>query len=237
MKISLKSVFCLAVALWLWASASACLALTWHTDMNTALEAAQTTGKNVLMMAGRPACGNCTYMKETVFISTSPPIGDLIAAYFETVFVDVDESDTWRTYTTDMPGFTLPLICAISTSDPDVFVDRTFGTYSPDQYYDHLLTVVNSLIPAAAPLAPTVSVLAAENLVTAAWTAVAGADGYVFCFAPFPAATPVYTLNMGSVLELTAQLWPGAAYYVAVKAYNAAGQSPFSNIAHFNLTP
>ena len=54
-------------------------------------------------------------------------------------------------------------------------------------------------------------------------------------FAPYPAGTPIYSAPMGQALTISVTLPSAAACYAAVKAYNGAGESPYSNIGHFIL--
>ncbi len=71
--------------------------------------------------------------------------------------------------------------------------------------------------------------------VTAGWQAVNGADGYRLYYAPYPNAEQIYHIDLGTQTNLSVTLWPGAAFYVAVKAYNSQGETDYSNIEHFTL--
>lgn len=92
--------------------------------------------------------------------------------------------------------------------------------------YEGGTTPLTSQIPAS----PVLTVTDNAPEVTVSWTASAHADGYLLFYAPYPAATPIGEIEMGALTELTATLPETQAYYVAIRAYNNAGQSEFSNI-------
>ncbi|HIJ89325.1 MAG: right-handed parallel beta-helix repeat-containing protein [Desulfobulbaceae bacterium] len=92
--------------------------------------------------------------------------------------------------------------------------------------YEGGITPITSQIP----VPPVLTVTASGQAVTVSWTSAAHADGYVLFYAPYPAATPIDEIEMGALRELTATLAANQTYYVAVCAYNSAGQSEFSNI-------
>jgi hypothetical protein len=71
--------------------------------------------------------------------------------------------------------------------------------------------------------------------VSVSWTAVPGATGYQLFYAPYPYTGPatIGSIDMGMQTSLSADLWSGAAYYVAVQAYDQAGSSGYSNIGAF----
>lgn len=90
-----------------------------------------------------------------------------------------------------------------------------------------------SLGGALPPQAPVLSLEARGQEVTASWTTVAGAEGYRLFYAPYPSASPIDSIDLGNTNTLSVVLPSGAAFYVAVKAYNAAGSSDYSNIGYF----
>lgn len=92
--------------------------------------------------------------------------------------------------------------------------------------YEGTTTPLTSQIAAS----PVLTVTDNAPEVTVSWTTTAQADGYLLFYAPYPAATPIGELEMGALTELTVTLPETQAYYVAVRAYNSAGQSEFSNI-------
>jgi uncharacterized protein (TIGR02145 family) len=87
----------------------------------------------------------------------------------------------------------------------------------------------------AVPSAPTLTVTTNGLTVTASWSAAADATGYTLYYAPYPAATPIGSVDMGSKTSFSATLTAGVAYYVAVKATNSSGSSGYSNISNFTI--
>ena len=81
--------------------------------------------------------------------------------------------------------------------------------------------------------APTLTVTTSETTVSLSWTSVAGATGYTLFYAPYPDASWIESADVGNVTSLTITLWEGAAFYMAVMAYNSVESSGYSNIAHF----
>jgi uncharacterized protein (TIGR02145 family) len=90
----------------------------------------------------------------------------------------------------------------------------------------------------AVPAAPVMTVTTSGLSVTISWSAVTGATGYTLYYAPYPytGSASIKNLDRGTQTSLSATLREGAAYYVAVKAYNATESSGYSNIEHFTLT-
>ena len=94
-----------------------------------------------------------------------------------------------------------------------------------------------------APIAPTLTVSTSGSTVTVSWTSTAtafrtnraGATGYTLSYAPYPYTGPdsIGSIDMGTQIGASFDLWEGAAFYVAVQAYNSAGSSGYSNIEYF----
>jgi len=84
-------------------------------------------------------------------------------------------------------------------------------------------------------VAPAVSLTTNGTNVTATWGDVPAAAGYTLFYAPYPEASYIGSLEMGTATSLSVELWPGAAFYVAVKAYNATDISEYSNIESFQI--
>jgi hypothetical protein len=103
------------------------------------------------------------------------------------------------------------------------------------------LIILGIIVPAmdslATPSSPTMSFESRGLNVTVNWTAVPGASGYNFYYAPYPYTGPasIGSFDMGNVTTFSAQLWEDAAYYVAVKAYDGQEESDYSNVEHFIL--
>ncbi|MDH3998351.1 MAG: hypothetical protein OET90_05875 [Desulfuromonadales bacterium] len=91
----------------------------------------------------------------------------------------------------------------------------------------------------AVPQAPVLSVGTTGNNVAAQWSEVAGATGYTLFYAPSPFAgeETIKSLDMGTNLYFSGDLPTGAAFFVAVSAYDATGTSGYSNIQQFVIDP
>jgi hypothetical protein len=73
--------------------------------------------------------------------------------------------------------------------------------------------------------------------VTFAWNPSAGAEGYYVLYAPY-GAEPFKgafegRIDVGNRTRVSFELWEGAAFHVAVQAYNRAGESSASNVVSF----
>ena len=83
---------------------------------------------------------------------------------------------------------------------------------------------------------PVLTTTVIGNSVTIGWTASSGATGYILYYAPFPAQSPIGSLDVGNLTSLTGALPPGSAFYVAVQPYNSAGAfNLFSNVGLFTI--
>ena len=71
--------------------------------------------------------------------------------------------------------------------------------------------------------------------VTLAWSEASGADGYTLLYAPYPDATSIGRIDMGTQRELGPFDGTGMAFYVAIQARNGSGESELSNIEWFDL--
>ena len=83
--------------------------------------------------------------------------------------------------------------------------------------------------------APTLTVATAGTTVTASWTSVTGATGYTLYYAPYPYTGPdsIRDIPMGTQTSISASLSVGAAFYIAVEAYDSVESSGYSNIEYF----
>ena len=90
--------------------------------------------------------------------------------------------------------------------------------------------------PIEVPPAPGLTVTTSGNTVTLSWDAVPNADGYTLFYAPYPEASYVGDIDMGNQTSVSFDLWDGAAFYIAVQAYNSAGNSDYSNIEYFDIS-
>jgi len=83
------------------------------------------------------------------------------------------------------------------------------------------------------PSAPYLNLMQNGRRVTASWAPVTGATGYRLYYAEYPNAPEIFNIDMGEQRRLSVDLFQGAAFYVAVSAYNSFGESGYSNIRHF----
>ena len=98
-------------------------------------------------------------------------------------------------------------------------------------------TVFESLKDLSAVPAPVLTVTTSGTTVSASWTSVAGATGYTLSYAPYPYTGPasILTVPMGTETSLSVNLWDGAAFYVAMEAYDSVESSGYSNIELFTI--
>ena len=85
--------------------------------------------------------------------------------------------------------------------------------------------------------APTLTVSTAGTTLSLSWTSVAGATGYTLFYAPAPYTGPdtIGSIPMGTQTAMSASLWEGAAFYLAVQAYSNDENSELSNIESFSI--
>jgi len=93
-----------------------------------------------------------------------------------------------------------------------------------------LLLLANAALNAAPPSAPSMNVSVSGRAVTVTWNSVAGATGYALYYAPYPNVDYIGSGDMGTSTSFSVTVPPGAAYFVAVRARNRDGESPYSNI-------
>jgi hypothetical protein len=83
------------------------------------------------------------------------------------------------------------------------------------------------------PSAPRLSVSTSGVTLSLSWTAQTDAEGYTLFYAPYPGVESIGTIDMEAEMGGSFGLWEGAAFYLAVQAYNGSGSSGFSNIEYF----
>jgi len=103
--ISLLSVFLLA-------SLGQAEPLVWFNRLDTARASAVQEGKLVLLLAGRPTCGNCTYMKNEA--CEAPNVRPVIDEACVPWSSDIDLSNDWQTYRTGLASFYCQFLLAFS---------------------------------------------------------------------------------------------------------------------------
>ncbi len=108
------------------------------------------------------------------------------------------------------------------------------GVYLGMQHYGVSVLRLAPIAPVP-PVAPTLMLSVYGTTVVASWSPVPDAVGYTLFYAPYPTAEKIWSIDMGTQTGLIVNLWSGAAFYVAVQAYNTAGSSGYSNILHFTI--
>ena len=106
------------------------------------------------------------------------------------------------------------------------------GTTLNGETHAYLLT------PIVTPIKPKLLLVRTYGLdVLFTWNSVNGANGYKLYYAPHPYPGPksIRSFDVGNTQHFSIKLWEGAAYYVAIRAYNSAGESGYSNIEQFSL--
>lgn len=83
---------------------------------------------------------------------------------------------------------------------------------------------------------PVLSYLTTNTVLDVSWTSVPEAHSYTLFYAPYPAADPILTLDLGLALNASGQLALGNAFYIAIQANFADGRTTLSNIENFAIT-
>jgi uncharacterized protein (TIGR02145 family) len=97
------------------------------------------------------------------------------------------------------------------------------------------LTVFCISVPVLALDAPTLTVTTSGVNVTLSWTSVPSTTGYTLFYAPYPDASYIGQIDMGTQTSLSFDA-TGLAFYVAIQSYNSSGSSGYSNIEYFDLS-
>ena len=97
------------------------------------------------------------------------------------------------------------------------------------------ITVFEPLSHRSALAAPNLMVTTSGTTISLSWTSVAAATGYTLYYAPSPYTGPdsIGSIDMGTQTGISVNLWEGAAFYVAVQAYDSVKSSGYSNIEYF----
>lgn len=121
---------------------------------------------------------------------------------------------------------------------PSKYVNCTeAGSYSGYANLSQYTSWISGLTCSSAdvPATPELAVQVSGNQVTLSWNASSLAEGYRLYYAPAPAMSPVYFMDMGQSTSLTAALSSGSSYYVAIQAYHETCNSGFSNMGTVNI--
>jgi len=93
-------------------------------------------GKLILLLAGRPTCSYCIYMKETVCEGAN--VRPLIDEVYVPWFSDIDVDSDYLPYATNLGGFTLPMSCMIEPRITNSLLWRVTGPYTAGAFEDFL---------------------------------------------------------------------------------------------------
>jgi formylglycine-generating enzyme required for sulfatase activity len=97
------------------------------------------------------------------------------------------------------------------------------------------LTLFCISVPVLALDAPTLTLTTSGINVSLSWTSVTGATGYTLFYAPYPDASSIGQIDMGTQTSLSFDA-NGLAFYGAIQSYNNSGSSEYSNIEYFDLS-
>ena len=85
---------------------------------------------------------------------------------------------------------------------------------------------------------PSITLSVALNGVqtTLSWTPAEGANKYILFYAPYPDFSHIHSVELGGLTQISGNLWDGAAFYMAVGAYDASGLITVSNVVKFQIS-
>ena len=126
--------------------------IVWQTSRDQAVEAARSSGKLIILFAGRQKCGNCKEMKK---VFETPNVRQVIDANYICWYSDMDKSAEWYPYEAGLGTlYWIPIICVIDPKDPTHYLDRTTSTQLPSSFEARLRSHVPAWAqahPVAAP--------------------------------------------------------------------------------------
>ncbi len=110
-------------------------------------------------------------------------------------------------------------------------------TLKQDNQVNFVIDGENNWPPASLP-SPAMSMKTDKTMVTLSWNAVFGASAYTMFYAPYPYTGPgsIKSFDLGGQTDALFTLWPGAAFYVGIKARNNKVSSELSNIELIKIT-
>lgn len=130
----LKCIPILAVFLFYPATGAQAQTTASYVDKATAFSEAKAQGKMILMVAGRVSCGNCAYMRSSVFPVSNPDVKGTLASRYVIWNPDVDFTGDHWPYSPSGGG-TLPFMAVIDTSTPAVALDKTTGIQEVEPFH------------------------------------------------------------------------------------------------------
>jgi hypothetical protein len=109
-------------------------------------------GKLILLMAGRPSCSVCAYMKQS--ICESAEVRPLIDEVFVPWFANMDFSPDYLPYGADLGAFSLPMTCVVDPHTTNAWLLRVTGPYTAETYAGYLRQGAQRAPPWPSNLAP-----------------------------------------------------------------------------------
>ncbi|MEI7942909.1 MAG: thioredoxin family protein [Candidatus Riflemargulisbacteria bacterium] len=105
--------------------------ISWGSDYDSAIAQAKAEGKQVIIIFGRPECGNCTRTQNNA--NGSPEVRGEINDNYIAIHVNIDTPEGRAAYTpyrAGLPasGWMLPLTCVVDPNNEGTAVVRTTGT-------------------------------------------------------------------------------------------------------------
>ncbi|BAP54963.1 hypothetical protein THII_0666 [Thioploca ingrica] len=82
------------------------------------------------------------------------------------------------------------------------------------------------------PIAPHFTVIQDSGIASGYWSSISDVQGYRLYYAPSSETNNIMSMDMADKMDFSIALPSGSSYYAAVKAYNAFGESDYSNIEH-----
>lgn len=111
-------------------------------------------------------------------------------------------------------------------------VEGSYGVYTRVKDYAEFIS--DNICSATQKPKPVALALSVKDFVaTANWSTSDKATGYRLHYAPFPSASPIYSIDLNNLTEFSAAVGAGNAFYVGITSYYDNCLGDFSNIEHF----
>ena len=200
----------------------------WVHSRTEAMETAAVTGKRVLMVCGRDACSNTTYMRLTACEDSR--IKPLLAAGYVLWYCNCDtDMDEYADYEKGLGGYTLPLVCIVDPANPSAYVARSTGFLSISALQSFLQTNAESTQPTAPAGVTAVGAVVAPAGVSLSWQSGRRANSYeIWRGTVWDEAHAVLVGQTSGLVFEDDEVDPGTLYWYRVRSVNGAGRSAFS---------
>lgn len=110
--------------------------LVWRSSLEEARASAISQGKLILLVAGRPDCEYCHYMKEVVCEASN--VKPIIDEVYVPWYADMDSSTDWQPYASDLGNCSLPIVCMIDPETTNEWLLRITGPYPAGTFEGYL---------------------------------------------------------------------------------------------------